>query len=182
MRVLTCIAGVSLCLLCGCAGTAREISEDQSIRNSASVCFSEDGVTCSGRGVQYLNSSVMISSPGTYTISGKNDHARIIVNSEKNGEVHLILENTGLSAEEGPVITVENSDRTIITVPYGTSSVLGTQGKDESGEDAVIYTVDDLRIDGSGKLTLQGTNQDPISAEEDLEIQNVDLCLIHGEE
>ncbi|MBQ1469105.1 MAG: carbohydrate-binding domain-containing protein [Solobacterium sp.] len=181
MRVLTCIAGVSLCLLCGCAGAGQEVSADRSSRNTASVCFSEDGVTCSGRGVHYFYSSVMISSPGTYTISGKNDHARIIVNSEEEGDVHLVLENTGLSAEEGPVITVENSQRTIITVPDGTSSVLGTHGKDESGEDAVIYSVDDLRIDGSGKLTLQGTDQDPISAE-DLDIQNTELCLIPGEE
>ncbi len=182
MRTLTCIAGVSLCLLCGCTGTVQEPSADQSSRNTARVCFSEDGVTCSGRGVHYFYSSVMISSPGTYTISGKNDHARIIVNSEEDGEVHLVLENTGLSAEEGPVITVENSERTIITVPDGTSSVLGTQGKDESGEEAVIYSADDLRIDGSGKLTLQGKDQDPISAEEDLDIQNVDLCLIRDEE
>jgi len=153
--------------------TARDLSasydeEVFSITLSGSTASSDsDRVTVSG-------STVTVSGPGTYLVSGTLDNGGIVVNADKQDKVQLVLNGVRISSDTGAAIFVSQADKVFVTLAEGTDNTLTNGGRfaqDADGKiDAVIYAKDDLTLNGSGSLTISSPAGHGIAGKDDVTI------------
>lgn len=115
-----------------------------------------------------------INSGGDYYITGTND-AQIIIDSNDENIVHLIIENISLNYEYSPIY-IKNAEKVIITV-IGENSISDTTNYDTEEADATIYSKDDLVINGNGTLNVNGNYKDGIVSKDGLKILNTNITV-----
>jgi len=158
--------------------TGYESEEYQTVQfNGATIDFQ-------GSGAEVDGSDLVISSPGTYVITGTLDDGCIIVDSSQEENVTLVLNNASINCSDGASIFVKNCGKNvIISLPDGTSSTVvdGAVYTNEYVEDeepsAAIYSNDDLRINGTGQLIIKGNTNDGIKCDDDLQIIEASLVV-----
>ena len=121
------------------------------------------------------NGKINITSGGIYSITGVSDNASITIDTEE--QVNLILDNVDLTSQNGPVILVENADKMVITLKDGTKNVLTDNEHDSADYDAVIYSKDDLVINGDGELIINANFENGIKSNDDLEISSGNISI-----
>ena len=161
--------------------SSEEISNDilYSESNASYITFSQN-IEIQGNGLSLKDDVVTISSPGTYIVEGESEEAKIIVNSEAKGEVKIVLKDVSLTSSKGPVIDVEEAEKTYVIVEEGISSIT-TTGQDDNEESAAILSHDDLVVTGNGRLNINSEN-DGIKANDSLSIQLVTLNITAGDD
>lgn len=119
-----------------------------------------------------LNDSLTITSPGVYTLTGE-INGNITINT--SGNVKLILNGVTITSDNGPAIYVKNADNVIISTVEGTTNTLNDSqeysGFDDDVEGA-IFSKDDLVLEGSGTLILNGNKGDALVSKDDLLINS----------
>mgnify|MGYP003312536926 CR=1 FL=1 len=118
----------------------------------------------------------LIEEPGTYRLTGEcTGQLQIDVQDEM---VHLVLQDVEMKSSNGPVIYVKSAAKVIITVPEGSSSILTDSGYyAEDTAKACIYSEDDLTINGSGSLQVNGYYKDAIRTKDTLKILGTNLTV-----
>lgn len=116
---------------------------------------------------------VKITEAGTYIVTGKTDDGMIIVDVDgESDDVHLILRDAVINSSSSAAVYVLSADEVYITLEG--NSILSNGGKyeaiDENDIDAVIYSKDDLTINGSGSLTIDATVGHAIVCKDDMVI------------
>ena len=161
--------------------SSEEISNDilYSESNASYITFSQN-IEIQGNGLSLKDDVVTISSPGTYIVEGESEEAKIIVNSEAKGEVKIVLKDASLTSSKGPVIDVEEAEKTYVITEEGISSIT-TTGQDDNEESAAILSHDDLVVTGNGRLNINSEN-DGIKANDSLSIQLVTLNITAGDD
>ena len=161
--------------------SSEEISNDilYSESNASYITFSQN-IEIQGNGLSLKDDVVTISSPGTYIVEGESEEAKIIVNSEAKGEVKIVLKDVSLTSSKGPVIDVEEAEKTYVIVEEGISFIT-TTGQDDNEESAAILSHDDLVVTGNGRLNIISEN-DGIKANDSLFIQLVTLNITAGDD
>ena len=114
-----------------------------------------------------------ISKAGVYVITGSASDASIIVDAADDDKVQLVLNNVTLTNADAPAIYVKNADKVFVTTQSGSQnslSVTGTFTADgETNTDAVIFSKDDLVLNGEGTLAITSTDNG-ISGKDDIKI------------
>ena len=160
-------------LLCGCGnGSGAAVPEDTATK----IELTGDGATFTGGGVAVNGSVVTISAAGEYSVSGTLDNGQIVINTgDEAMKVTLTLNNASITCLDAPAIMVEKADKLKLVLADGsentvTSGVEGTApAADASG--AAIFSKDDLDIEGSGNLTVNGYINNGIASKNDLKVQ-----------
>ncbi len=120
------------------------------------------------------DAEVVISTKGNYVLSGKYS-GRILINAPEEDKVRLILNGAEITSPEGPAIYEKQADKLIITIAADTENTL-TDGTPVTDDDdtigAVLYAEDDLSINGTGSLTVNGTQKHGIQSKADLILAN----------
>jgi len=128
-----------------------------------------------GTGAKINKNIITINSPGTYVVSGKLENGQIIVDSNGDDAVRLVLNNTEISCLDNAPVYVKNSGKTIISLVEGTQNNI-TDGSTYASEDeddapnAALFSKDDLTINGSGSLTVKANYNNGIFGKDDLKI------------
>ena len=144
-------------------------------KNTATlVSLNGDSISFEGKGVSVNGTVATISSAGTYVLSGNLNNGQIIIDVPKTDNVKLVLENVNIHSETSASIYVRSADKLIITLPDGTQSNL-SGGKsyvdiDTNTIDGVIYSKDDLTINGNGTLNISANYKHGIVSKNDLNI------------
>ncbi len=116
------------------------------------------------------NEDITISEAGTYIITGTAENATIIVEAADDAKVQLVLDNVSITNDDSPAIYVKSADKVFVTTAEGsdnTLSVTGTFTADgDTNTDAVIFSKDDLVLNGLGTLTINSTDHG-IAAKDD---------------
>lgn len=117
------------------------------------------------------NKNITIEKEGIYVISGSAKNASIIVDTDDESKVQLVLSDLTITNESTPCIYVKNADKVFVTLTGSNDlSVSGTFSTDnETNTDAVIFAKDDLVINGTGTLEVLSTNNG-ITSKDDLKI------------
>ena len=159
---------------------SEEISNDilYSESNASYINFSQN-IEIQGNGLSLKDNVVTISSPGTYIIEGESEEAKIIVNSEAKGEVKIVLKDVSLTSSKGPVIDVEEAEKTYVIVEKGTSSITAT-GQDDNEESAAILSHDNLVVTGNGTLNIISEN-DGIEVNDYISFESTILDIVTGD-
>ena len=119
------------------------------------------------------NESITITSAGVYLISGSAENYSIIVEADDEAKVQIVLDGLHVTNSDTPVIYVKNADKTFVTSTEGSENnltVSGTFSADgDTNTDAVIFSKDDLVMNGLGTIILSSTDNG-ISCKDDLKI------------
>ena len=133
-----------------------EVGYDES--ESARITLSGESASCASDAVAISGSTVTITDEGTYILSGTLDDGMIIVNAEKTDKVHLILDGVTIHNETSAPLYILQADKVFVTTAADSENTLSNGGTftaiDENSIDAVIFSKEDLTLNGSGTLTI----------------------------
>lgn len=160
------------------AVTGDEISNSKIKGN---IVLNNTSITVEGEGATVENNIVTITSGGTYEITGTLDDGQIIVDSEDEINVYIILNGVNISCSNSAPIYVKNAKNTILTLADNSENYISDGSNyiyEELNEDgtvtdepnACIFSKDDLTINGNGSLTVTGNYNNGIASKDDLKI------------
>lgn len=135
------------------------------------VIFDGNKITYSGKGAEINGSTITITSSGTYYFSGSLSDGQIIVDSDDDGTVNLVLNGVDITGSNNAPIYIANAEETVITLADGSKNIL-TDGSTRSDEEitGALYSSDDLTLTGSGSLTVTANYNDGIVCKDTLKI------------
>ena len=167
--------------------TDRDRDASYDTAGATTIRFSDAAITCENDQVSILDSTVTISSGGTYILSGSSAQAQIIIDTPDDDKVQLVLSDLTLSCETSAPIYVRNADKVFITLADGSDNSLSTTGEfvqiDDNNIDAVIFSKEDLTLNGTGSLTITSAYGHGIVSKDDLVVTDgtyTMTCAGHG--
>lgn len=104
---------------------------------------------------------ITIDSEGVYIISGEAKDVTIIVEAGEEDKVQIVLDGASISNEDAPCIYVKTADKVFVTTTDSENSleVTGTFVADgDTNLDAVIFSKEDLVINGLGTLSVSSSD------------------------
>jgi hypothetical protein len=168
----------------------RDLDPSYDEATATRITLSGTSVNVEGEGAQVDGSIVTISAEGTYIVSGKLSNGSIVVEAlDEDAKVQLVLDGVEITSTAAPAILVEQADKVFITLAEGSSNVLSdgsgrsdlatlaagdaetTETEDDHAtHDGVIFSHDDLTINGSGSLKVTAASTHAIVSKDDLVI------------
>ena len=122
----------------------------------------------------------VITSAGVYVLSGSAENFTLTVNASKDDKVQIVLDGVSITNDDAPCIYVKCADKVFVTTT-GSDNYLSVTGKFSSdgttNTDAVIFSKDDLVLNGVGTLTVKSTDNG-ITSKDDLKITGGTLTVV----
>jgi hypothetical protein len=135
-----------------------------------------DSITFDGSGATVNGNVITITSAGMYSISDTLYDGQIIVDTEDEETVHLVLDGMDVTSSTSAPIYVSNAEKAVITLADGSENFV-TDGASYIFEDtesdepnAAVFSKDDLTINGTGSLTVNANYNNGITSKDDLKI------------
>ena len=154
--------------------TSRDKEVGYDVSSSVIIELNGDSIKSSSDTVQVDGTSAVISEEGTYIISGTLDDGMIIVNADDKAKIQLVLDNADISSSTSAAIYVCSADKVFITLAANSENTLSNGGEyvaiDENNIDAVIFSKDDLTLNGTGSLNINAAAGHGIVSKDDLVI------------
>lgn len=117
-----------------------------------------DSVSCDSSAVEISGSTVTITDEGTYILSGILQNGSIVIDADKTDKLQVVLRGVDITCKSSAAIYVKQADKVFLTLAPDTDNRLQTSGKfvaiDDNDIDGVIFSKDDLTLNGSGALTI----------------------------
>ena len=146
------------------------------------ITFSGDSISVTGDGATVDGTTVTVTSARTYRISGTLNDGQLIVDTDDEEDVILILGGASITCSDSAPIYVVNASDTVITLAAGTENYVTdgdtytyATGTDEP--DAAIFSNDDLVFNGTGSLTVNANFNHGISSSDDLDINGGNITV-----
>lgn len=117
--------------------------------------------------------TIDITSEGVYVISGTAEDCTIRVEADENAKVQLVLDGVSITNSDFPAIYVVSADKVFITTTdsENTLTVSGQFRADgETNTDAVIFSKDDLVLNGTGTLNVTSNSGNGSTCKDDMKI------------
>lgn len=134
----------------------KEIGYDE--ERSAVITLADDNSSCASDAVQIEENTITIIDEGTYLLSGELTDGMIIVDAEDKDKVQLVLDGADITSEQSAAIYVRCADKVFIATADGSENTLTNGGTytaiDDNNIDAVIFSKDDLTLNGTGTLNI----------------------------
>ncbi|MCR5431238.1 MAG: carbohydrate-binding domain-containing protein [Lachnospiraceae bacterium] len=150
--------------------------QDSSEMTGSLTITAEDGGEVKEDGNKYI-----LTKTGEYHVRGTCGNRIIYVDApEQDLDIHL--EGVSMTSEIGALIYVENAEEVTVSATDGTNNELidnrpARANKNEDAEygNAAIYSKDDLKFKGRGRLTVKGSYNNGIACKNDIKIKNLTL-------
>ena len=117
------------------------------------------------------NGEFTIQEAGTYVLTGQAENFTLIVDADKEDKVQIELDDVSVTNKDFPVIYVKSADKCFVTVS-GENAFSVTESFVSDGDtntDAVIFSKDDLVLNGTGSLTVLSASGNGITSKDDLD-------------
>ncbi|MBR7083708.1 MAG: carbohydrate-binding domain-containing protein [Oscillospiraceae bacterium] len=124
---------------------------------------------------EITDSVLEITQEGVYELSGT-FNGQVHVNTD--GKVQIVLNNAQINNTFGAAIYVENAKKVFLTLADNSQNTVsdGSSYTDISTT-AAIYSADDITINGTGSLTVNGNFQEGITSKDDLTIAGGNITV-----
>lgn len=146
----------------------------------ALITLSGQSASASGAGVLCEESSVVISLPGTYRVTGTLLAGQLRVNCP-DGRVTLLLSGASLRSFDGPALYVQAAEKVILYTEAGTKNILEDSSvhTPEENDDlnAALFCRCDLTLNGNGTLIVKGNYNNGINCKDNLKITSGTLSV-----
>ncbi len=170
-----------VCLLCtGCFNEEKKKVEYDSIFDYDKV-FSKKDLDYSYDEksiVKYTanNKDINIDNEGEYLISGKSKNITININAKSSDKVKLVLKDLEINNTNKPCINIQNADKVFIILE-GKNKLNVSKTFSSKKEDGVIYSKDDLVINGKGSIDINSSSNGVI-CNDDLKITGGSINIV----
>ncbi len=174
----TSIAAPSASEALAANSTVNDDAGDYTWDSASVVAISLEGssISAAGDGVTVEGSKATITAPGTYSLSGTLTNGRIVVNTQSDELVRLILNGVNITSADSAPIFFQKANEVMIVLADGTQNTL-SDGASYTYDDAekeepkaAIFSNADLTIFGNGALAVTGNFNDGISSDDGIVI------------
>ncbi len=128
------------------------------------------------------NSTIDITEAGVYVISGSASNCTVKVNASSEDKVQLVLDGVTVTNSDFPVIYVVSADKCFITTTEGSTNELSVTGSftadGDTNTDAVIFSKDDLVLNGLGSLTVSSASGNGITGKDDVKFTGGSYTIV----
>ncbi|MBD5452099.1 MAG: carbohydrate-binding domain-containing protein [Lachnospiraceae bacterium] len=156
------------------AFSKRDLSGAYEESECEKITLSDGGSTTDSKGVAINANTITIQKEGTYMLDGSMKNGMIIVDVDKTEKVQLVLNGVDIRSDTSAPIYVKNADKVFVTLADKTTNTLTNGGSfeaiDDNNIDAVIFSKDDLTLNGTGSLTISSPSGHGIVSKNDLVI------------
>lgn len=153
------------------------------VTSEIKIALADNSTEISGNGVSIVENVLTITTAGTYNISGSLSDGQIIVNTEDNEIVRLILNGVDIKNSSSAPIYVLAADKVMIVLAENSinklsdGSAYSPLGLGEDEPNAAVFCMSDLTIDGSGTLDIKGNYNDGIACKDGLLISSGTITI-----
>ena len=159
--------GLSYADLTGGIVSSDELFSKRDLKQTADL---EDAATITAQS----GKTITITEEGVYVLSGTAENCTVKIEADKEAKIQLVLDGVTITNDDFPAIYVVSADKVFITTTAGSENsltVTGTFKADgETNTDAVIYSKEDLVLNGKGALTVTSAKGNGITSKDDLKI------------
>lgn len=152
----------------------RDLSGDYDTGESISIELSDGNISASSDTVTIDGGDITLTQEGTYILSGSLSDGRIIVDAGKSDKIQIVLNNASVTSKSSAAIYVKKADKVFVTLAEGTQNALANGGTFNSeGDDkidAVIFSKDDLTLNGAGTLSIASPAGHGVESKDELRI------------
>jgi hypothetical protein len=137
------------------------------------VSLVDNNITVKGEGGTVSGNTLTITSAGVYQLEGSLSEGQIVVDTQDEEVVRLILNGIEITSSISVPVYIINAKKTVITLAEGTMNFITDLSADAAvnGEaNAAVFSNDDLTINGMGKLTVKSENHHGIASDDDLKV------------
>ncbi len=142
----------------------------------AQIILNGTSITVDGTGASVSGSTVTISSAGTFNISGTLSDGQIVVDTDSEEPVELVLNGVNIHNSSSSPINIVTAEDVYIVLSAGTQNYLSDESSYvfEDGEDepdATLFSKEDLTILGDGSLIVDANYNNGIKSKDKLVIE-----------
>ena len=117
--------------------------------------------------------TIDISEEGVYVLKGSAQNCTVRVNADESAKVQLVLDGVSITNKDFPAIYVVSADKVFVTTA-DTDNSLTVSGQftsdGDTNTDAVIFSKDDLVLNGTGTLSVTSGYGNGITCKDDLKV------------
>lgn len=151
------------------------------------ITLDGDTAIVSGNGAAVSGSVITVSKKGTYVVRGNLDNGQIIVDTDKESKVQIVLENAAIHSESSGALYIRQADKVFVTLASGTENTLSSGETyvsiDENDIDGALFSKEDLTINGDGSLEILSPGGHGIVSKDELTLTGGSItvtCAGHG--
>lgn len=151
---------------------------DWSADSATAITLNGASAAVDGVGAEANGGTVTITAAGTYVLSGKLSEGQVVVDSQDDGDVHLVLNGVDIHDSDSAPIYVKEAGKAIVTLAAGTENTVSdgeTYVFPDASDDepnAAVFSKADLTINGEGRLTVNANYKHGINSKDDLKIMS----------
>lgn len=161
------------------AFSKRDLFGDWDESAAETITLNGSTATSTSKNVTVDGSTVTITGEGVYVLTGSLN-GQVVVDADGD-KVQLVLNNATITNDSSAAIYVKQADKVFVTLAEGTENRLSTTGdfaqSDDNKVDAVIFSKDDLTLNGSGSLTVTTEHGHGIVSKDELTLAGVTLTV-----
>ena len=117
--------------------------------------------------------TIDITEEGVYVVSGSAKNCTIRVSADDAAKIQLVLDGVSITNEDFPAIYVISADKVFITAADSENNLTVSgqfRADGDTNTDAVIFSKDDLVLNGTGTLNITANYGNGITCKDDLKI------------
>lgn len=171
----------------GSSVTEATASSSKEVTDSATrISLKGSSAEITGNGAKVSGNDIIITSAGTYAVSGTLNNGRIVVNASGK-KVKVILNGADITCNYSSSFYVYKGGTVTLTAYEGSVNILtdaaeydysdGYSSSANEEPDAAVYSADDLILNGSGKLIVNGRFKNGVTGKDALTVEKIDLTV-----
>ncbi len=139
--------------------TDNDLNGQWDTEGAVEITLSGDTAKVTGNGAYVNGSHVVITGAGKYVVTGSLTDGNISVDAYDSSKVFVMLDNVDINCSDDAAFRVERADKVFLTLKKGSANSFtsGDSYSKEALEDktgGVIFSHDDLTINGTGSLDI----------------------------
>lgn len=149
----------------------KEVGYDED--TATAITLSDNASSCDSSSVSISDNTITITDEGTYLLTGSLSDGQVIVDADDK-KVQLVLDSVNINCDTSAALYVKAADKVFVTLASDSENSLSNTSDfvaiDDNNIDAVIFSKDDLTLNGSGTLTVTAKYGHGIVSKDDLVI------------
>jgi hypothetical protein len=116
---------------------------------------------------------VTLTEEGVYVLRGEAEDVTVVVEADDEAKVQIVLDGVTIENENAPAIYVKSADKVFVTTTSSSNVMEVTGSYEPDGEtnlDAVIFSRQDLVLNGTGTLAVVSAQGNGITSKDDLKV------------
>lgn len=149
---------------------------------NAKITLNDTNILIEGNGITNKGNFITIISSGTYYITGNLSDGNIVIDTSKDADVQIVLDNATItSSTTAPINCLKCGKLTITLADNSENSLIDSSSytdftdTEKSEPDGTIFSKSDLIINGNGKLIIDANYADGIVSKDGLKLINCNI-------